>query len=104
MQSKILSKRLLSIAGVVATISGAIAIFFTTLSPAIQGSYTQPILSVNNPILKAKLGETSLPIRLKITRIHLDVAIESVGLTSIGAMGVPKNFMHTAWFNLGPRP
>ncbi|MFA6995220.1 MAG: class F sortase [Patescibacteria group bacterium] len=47
---------------------------------------------------------SSLPIRLKISKINLDAAIESVGMTSEGAMSVPKNHANVAWFNLGPRP
>ncbi len=34
----------------------------------------------------------------------LDTAIEYVGLTSDGAMDIPKNQNDVAWFNLGPRP
>lgn len=45
-----------------------------------------------------------LPVRLKIPSISVDAAIESIGLTSQGAMDVPKNPGDAAWFNLGPRP
>ena len=44
------------------------------------------------------------PLRLKIERIHLDTKIESVGLTSTGAMDVPSLPENVAWFNLGPIP
>jgi LPXTG-site transpeptidase (sortase) family protein len=45
-----------------------------------------------------------LPGRLKIPKIGVDAAIESVGLTQGGAAGVPKNPGDVAWFNLSPRP
>lgn len=51
-------------------------------------------------------GQSSpgLPIRLTIPAIHVDAMVEYVGLTSDGAVGVPKDPMHVAWFNLSPRP
>ncbi len=48
--------------------------------------------------------DSELPVRIKIPKIHVDAAIQYVGLTSDGAMDVPKNFTDAAWFNLGPRP
>jgi sortase A len=50
----------------------------------------------------AQLADT--PIRLRIPKIGVDASIESVGLTSEGTMGDPKDPAHAAWFNLGPRP
>jgi len=52
-------------------------------------------------ILPIPIGE---PMRLKIPKINVDTAIEYVGLTSDGAVDVPKNPTNAAWFNLGPRP
>lgn len=45
-----------------------------------------------------------LPIRLKIPSINVNAPIKSVGLTSNGAMDVPKGPAEVAWYNLGPRP
>lgn len=45
-----------------------------------------------------------LPMRLKIPGINVNAAIESVGLTSDGAVGIPKDPNNAAWYNLGPRP
>lgn len=45
-----------------------------------------------------------LPVRLKIPAIGVDSAVISVGLTSNGAMGVPKGPAEVVWFNLGPHP
>ncbi|MDP2708541.1 MAG: class F sortase [bacterium] len=44
------------------------------------------------------------PIRLKIPKINIDAAVEYVGLTSQGAMDVPKDSSDVAWFELGARP
>lgn len=45
-----------------------------------------------------------LPVRLKIPSINVDAAVEYVGLTSSGAMGVPDSTADVGWFDLGPRP
>lgn len=45
-----------------------------------------------------------LPRRLIIPTINVDAAIVYVGLTSKGAMEVPKKTVDVGWFNLGPRP
>lgn len=45
-----------------------------------------------------------LPMRLKIPRINIDATVEYVGLTSDGAMDVPKGPAEVAWYKLGPRP
>ncbi len=44
------------------------------------------------------------PARLRIPAIKVDATVESVGLTSKGAMDVPKDPDNVAWYNLGPRP
>jgi len=45
-----------------------------------------------------------LPVRLKIPRIKVNAAIQYVGLTDSGAVGVPKGRADVAWYKLGPRP
>lgn len=45
-----------------------------------------------------------MPKRLKIPSINVDAPVEYVGLTSDGAMDVPKDIVNVGWFNLGPRP
>lgn len=45
-----------------------------------------------------------IPIRLKISRLKIDAFVDSVGLTTKGAMGVSKDIANAAWYNLGPRP
>ena len=45
-----------------------------------------------------------LPVRLTIPRLGIDAAVEKVGLTPDGTMGVPTSPETVAWFKLGPRP
>lgn len=47
---------------------------------------------------------SALPLRLKIPSINVDAAVERVGLTSKGAMDVPKDRNNIAWFDPGTRP
>lgn len=44
------------------------------------------------------------PVRIIIPAINVSAVLESVGLTSEGAVDVPKDPAHAAWYNLGPRP
>jgi hypothetical protein len=44
------------------------------------------------------------PTRLRIPALGVDAAIEDVGLTSDGAMDVPKDYDNTAWYAPGTRP
>lgn len=46
----------------------------------------------------------ALPVRLKIPIIKVDAAIDQVGFTPEGAMGVPKGPATVAWLDVGPRP
>lgn len=48
--------------------------------------------------------DLSLPARLIIPKIKVNAAIETVGLTSEGAVGVPKKPVDVAWLNVWPRP
>ncbi len=45
-----------------------------------------------------------LPVSLEIPLINVNASIESLGLTSDGAMAVSKGPDDVAWYNLGPRP
>lgn len=76
------------------TDSGLSASFATPVLPEFQQS--GPELEQNQP--------TNQPIRLKIPKINVDAAVEYVGLTSQGAMDVPKGPSAVAWFKLGARP
>ncbi len=45
-----------------------------------------------------------LPRRLRIPSIAVDAPVEYVGLAADGAMDVPRDGGHVAWYKLGPRP
>jgi len=95
MQSKIPLKRLLSITGIIGIGLSLIIILFLTFY--LQGhAYIYYIKSTSTSF------ET--PVRLIIPKIGVDAVVESLGLTSDGAMDVPKVPNDVAWFNLGPRP
>jgi LPXTG-site transpeptidase (sortase) family protein len=51
--------------------------------------------------LESPLG---MPVRLKIPRIGVDSTVESVGVTSKGAMDTPKVPENVAWYKLGAYP
>ncbi|MFZ3054708.1 MAG: class F sortase [Minisyncoccales bacterium] len=55
-------------------------------------------------IVPEKQTVSGIPVHLKIPDINVDADIESVGLTTKGAVDTPKSFTNVAWFNLGPRP
>jgi LPXTG-site transpeptidase (sortase) family protein len=52
----------------------------------------------------SKPMDPGVPVRIEIPKIHADAAIESVGTTTQGAVGVPEGPADAAWFDLGPRP
>ena len=85
----------LFIVGILATTFSLIMVVFS-LSPGLT----------NHINLASLLGQVSFshPVQLKIPNINVSAAIEQVGITSFGTVGVPKGIANVAWFNLGPRP
>jgi len=76
--------------------------YFTFKSPIQSGSAS---LTANMATLyKQEKANSGLPVRLKIPTINIDTAIEHVGITSDGAMDIPKDRANVAWFELGQRP
>lgn len=59
--------------------------------------------SVENVVFSEQSAPV-LSIRLKIPKINVDAAVESVGITNQGALDVPKYPNNVAWYNLGPYP
>jgi LPXTG-site transpeptidase (sortase) family protein len=60
----------------------------------------------NTRVLVANVQNTvqGFPVRLRIPSINVNAAIEYVGVTPAGIMGVPVNTTDVAWFDLGPKP
>ncbi|MDO8579253.1 MAG: class F sortase [bacterium] len=65
------------------------------------------VLVFNLPIQNSFAVEqinSGLPVRLEIPKIAVNTAIEHIGLSPDGKVGIPKDIFHVAWFNNSPRP
>jgi LPXTG-site transpeptidase (sortase) family protein len=103
MRSKILSKRTLLIVVLVGlAISPALLFYLIHENPTQNDSVPPAENSVTLP--EQEQAGPGLPIRLIIPSISVNAAIEYVGITSEGEMGVPEGPDDVAWFELGPRP
>lgn len=54
--------------------------------------------------LSASKASSGLPVRLKISKINVDVPIAHAGITPNGAMEAPAGPQSVVWFRFGPRP
>lgn len=70
-------------------------------APVPSDAQPQPDLSQQPVPESAGIG---VPVRFQIPSIGVDAAIEQVGLTTDGSMGVPQDPMNAAWYELGPSP
>lgn len=94
MQLKATLIRPLLIFGITGIILFSIIVFF-------PNSYLVSTAYILSFFQQARPG---LPVHLKIPKINVDADIEYVGLTSKGAVDVPKTVTKAGWFNQGPRP
>ncbi len=76
---------------------------FSSAKPTGQNS-SAPVIKSSVAIPKHQQASPGLPVRLRIPKINVDAAIESVGLRPNGDMDVPKSPANAAWYNKGPRP
>lgn len=86
-------------------ISRWITLLFVALALLVGG--TVPPAASAAMVAAASDGVTAAPappVRLKIPRLGIDASVEQVGLTSDGAMDVPKNYDNVAWYAPGVRP
>src|SRR6185436_19306825 len=97
MKSKIPFLWPLSIVGITGVIFSIL--FAVFLLPDLQIGSSAITSQVINA---AEVSETVM--QLKIPEIGLNAPVESVGVTSHGAMDVPQGMSNVAWFNLGPLP
>lgn len=109
-QAKILLKRppfIISLAGI-----AVLSVFFSfpVFNQSAMGYFASigkaspNIAFLEQPGQSAGQAVLEIPVRLKIPKINVDTALESVGLTPQGAVDVPKGPTNAGWFNLGPRP
>jgi LPXTG-site transpeptidase (sortase) family protein len=119
MQAKKILKWSLLVFGIILIILYVMSIFFPNLILYSSNQiYTEPIpvppvisQALQNLInaqsqsgISKDQSNSNLPVRFKIPKINVDASVEYVGLTSGGAMDVPKGPNDVAWFDLGPRP
>jgi LPXTG-site transpeptidase (sortase) family protein len=69
----------------------------------IRSGWTPPTAS-STTVHKQEKVSSGLPVRLMIPKINVDAAIDYVGLTPEGELGVPAGPANAAWYDLGPRP
>lgn len=66
---------------------------------------SRPVKTVIIPAMApVALENADVPVRIKISSIGVDAAVNVVGETSAGAMDVPANATDTGWYELGPYP
>jgi len=67
-----------------------------------------PVLGTTTPQLSVDdenvFGPSELPQRLIIPSLSVDAAIQEVGITKSGAMGIPTNFSDVGWYKFGTVP
>ncbi len=93
------SKRLFLATALIACALCAILLFHFS-----HNFHTQPVPQSTAQRAPLQQMDVGLPVRLKIPKIGVDAAVEYVGLTPDGSMGVPDKLADVAWFKLGPRP
>lgn len=101
--SKTLSRRTLIIAVLTGFAVFSILLFYFFSKSLIQNG-SAPLTASAAALYEQEKVNSGLPIRLTIPKINVDAAVEYVGFTSDGAMGVPAGPTDVAWFDLGPRP
>lgn len=72
---------------------------YSSSIPSLQSATAEP-----KPVEQAAATVPGLPLRLKIPKIRVDTAIESLGLTKEGDLAAPAEPDNTGWYNGGPRP
>jgi hypothetical protein len=104
MQPKILSKQALLFIVFLSGLTLSVALFsYLIPKSSVQGG-SASVIENTAALSNQEQASPGLPVRLKIPSINVDAPIEYVGLTSDGAMDVPKGHVKVAWFNLGPSP
>lgn len=105
MQLKFFSRRTLLIIALteLVILLALVLLYYFIPKNSADSNSVLPVESVVTPP-KQELPSFGLPLRLKIPLINVDAAVESVGLTSDGAMDIPKSPDGVAWLKLGTRP
>ena len=108
MAQKNILKWLLYMLSLVVIIFCAIAIYFLSanmLNPSsINVTLNSNDIESKEQSYSSKEKVATLAMRLKIPKIKINSAIESVGLTTQGELDVPKEITNAAWYNLSAVP
>lgn len=99
--SKSSSRRALLIVALIGLVFFLALFFYST--PRSSAKSTQ-LPKVTQASLSTSQSGFGAPARLIIPSIHVDAAIEHVGLTSNGEMDVPVGHTNVGWYALGSRP
>jgi len=73
-------------------------------NPESTASIAGLVTSAVSETILQQSAEAVLPIRIRIPTINLDAAIEPVGVTEKGEMGLPSDPNNVAWYDLGQTP
>jgi len=104
MNSKISLPWSLAVLVFMAVACSSIIVFFVNKSQSPFIIVSDILIPPVQSIVLPKKIIAGIPVRMTIPSINVDATIEYVGLTSNGAMAVPKGPNDVGWFELGPRP
>ncbi len=90
-------------------IAGGLAIIVWVLWPFAGPGAQNPIPPANTPAAENLQPSkppisVGVPVRIQIPAIGVDAAVQPVGLTGEGAMGVPDNLSDVSWYQKGVKP
>lgn len=102
----LISRTLVVVISAEAALCLGLIAYFTVSGPIHSGA--APHVAHARPhkskVVTAGKVQYGIPVRLKIAKISVDAALDHVGLTPQGALGVPKGPANAGWYELGPRP
>ena len=97
-----MSKTIKLIAAGAVVISAAVVFARTT---ALTFFYDpEPAAQASIPVPQIPVASSSVPIRFIIPSLHINAAVQEVGLNAMGNMMAPDNFTDVAWYKYGPTP
>jgi LPXTG-site transpeptidase (sortase) family protein len=100
-----LQRKIFSIMFVVAlALLAGFVFYFVFLQSGINSGLDQVTANATALFEQELSGGASFPVRLKIPQIGVDAAIEYVGITKTGMIGVSSGPVNAAWFNGSVRP
>jgi LPXTG-site transpeptidase (sortase) family protein len=83
----------------------ALLVFFVTLYQAFfVASTDSKLFPPSGTAIRALAAGSSVPVRLTVTALSLDAAVQHVTLSKSGSVGTPSNFTDVAWYEYSPVP